>query len=112
MKQLFFILLILLVLVGCGEKSGIITTQTADRVYIQTIYEGKCLMDETALWSAPGSIAEGAEQMHTITGTCQGTPVTLLQSIKDKRTGRNWYEVKQGWITSSFVVKELQKVNN
>jgi len=106
--------LLLLFLTGCGEKSGIITSQSAEPAFIQTVYEGKCLMDEAPLWSIPGSAAEGAEITATITGTCQGAPIIMLQYAICQDTGRYWYEVKQGekkgWITSSFVVKELTQV--
>jgi len=111
---LFFLLLIaiLLSITGCGEKSGIITSQSAEPAFVQTAYEGKCLMDEAPLWSMPGSIAEGAEITATITGTCKGAPIIMLQYAICQSTGRYWYEVKQGdkrgWITSSFVVKELK----
>ncbi len=111
---LFFLLLSLLIAIaGCGEKSGIITSQSAEPAFIQTVYEGKCLMDEAPLWSIPGSIAEGAEITATITGTCKGAPIIMLQYAICQSTGRYWYEVKQGdkrgWITSSFVVKELKQ---
>lgn len=114
MKQIFFILVTLLILVGCGEKSGIIASQSAEPAFIQAVYEGKCVMDEVPLWSIPGSAAEGAEQTALITGTCQGAPILMLQYAICQDTGRYFYEVKQGekqgWITSSFVVQELKQI--
>ncbi|MBN1644681.1 hypothetical protein JW851_01395 [Candidatus Woesearchaeota archaeon] len=116
MKKIFFILISLLILVGCGEKSGIITSQSAEPAFIQTVYEGKCVMDEAPLWSIPGAAAEGAEITATITGTCQGAPILMLQYAICQETGRYFYEVKQnekqGWVTSSFVVKELKGVSS
>lgn len=113
MKRIIFVLIILLILVGCG-KSGIISSQTEDPAFIQTVYEGKCIMDEVPLWSIPGTGAEGAEQTATITGTCQGAPIFMLQYARDTGTQQYWYEVKQGekqgWVTSSFVVKELTPI--
>jgi uncharacterized protein YceK len=114
MKKLLFILIILLILVGCGEKSGILSEPGAEPGFVQTIYQGKCVMDDVPLWNMPGSIAEGAEQTATLTGTCQGASVLIIQYVICKDTGRYWYEVKQGekkgWVTSSFVVKEVNKV--
>ncbi|MBD3361608.1 hypothetical protein GF358_02320 [Candidatus Woesearchaeota archaeon] len=114
MKKILFAALILIFLIGCGEKSGILQSRSAEPAFVQTIYEGECVMDEVPLWSIPGAAAEGAEQTAIITGTCQGTPVLMLQYAICQETGRYWYEVKQGekqgWITSSFVVKELKKV--
>jgi len=112
---LLSLMILLLILTACGEKSGIITSQSAEPAFIQTVYEGKCIMDEAPLWSIPGSIAEGAEQTFIITGTCQGAPILMLQYAVCQETGRYFYEVKQeekqGWISSSFVVKELKTVN-
>lgn len=106
--------ILLLILAACGEKSGIITSQSAEPAFIQTVFKGKCVMDEVPLWSIPGSAAEGAEQTALITGTCQGAPILMLQYAFCKETGRYFYEVKQGekqgWVTSSFVVQELTPV--
>jgi len=114
LKKTIFLLL-LLILAGCGEKSGIVESQMAEPAFIQTVYEGKCIMNEAPLWSIPGSAAEGAEQTAVITGTCKGAPILMLQYAICQDTGRYFYEVKQGekqgWITSSFVVKELKEVD-
>jgi uncharacterized protein YceK len=116
MRKILFVVVILLILVGCGEKSGIITSQSAEPGFIQAVYEGKCVMDEVPLWSMPGSGAEGAEQTALISGTCQGAPILMLQYVIDTGTRQYWYEVKQGekqgWITSSFVVQELKPVSS
>lgn len=114
MRKILFAAIVFVILAGCGEKSGIITSQSAEPAFIQTVYEGKCVMDEVPLWSIPGSAAEGAEIIATIAETCKGAPVIMLQYAVCKDTGRYFYEVKQGekqgWVTSSFVVKEVQKL--
>ena len=115
---------IFVILMALGNSAAALEIMVGDLFHVTGCENGELVVPVINMWSKPGGIGAGARVVGKLSGDgrgdqkskCQGAIVELLEITNVN--GRVFLKVKpvvnseSGWITDSFVGKNVKKENN